>query len=163
MKKIKVLFVCLGNICRSPLAEAILKTRVKERGLEKNFKIDSCGTANYHVGETADERTIANALENGVKIRHSARQLSAEDLDRYDLILAMDKDNYAVTRKLAGGRDELRSKIKLLREYDVKSIGGDVPDPYYGGREEFQQVFNILNRSVENLLNELQSELLSPD
>lgn len=89
----RILFVCLGNICRSPLAEAVFNHRIKERQLEKRFQADSCGTANYHVGDTPDPRTVKNALANGVVIDHRGRQFSSEDFNEFDLILPMDKSN----------------------------------------------------------------------
>src|SRR5688572_24744882 len=94
MKKVKVLFVCLGNICRSPLAEAIFKDKISKRGLDHLVEAASCGTANYHVGDSPDHRTIANARKNGITIEHVGQQLQAEHLSEYTFILAMDQSNY---------------------------------------------------------------------
>jgi len=159
MDKIKVLFVCLGNICRSPLAEAIFKDKLKKKNLENYFEVDSCGTSNYHIGDRPDARTITNATKNGVTIDHCGRQLTVKDLQYYDHILAMDKSNHHNILRLA--KDEsLTSKIMLMREFDTVGKGEEVPDPYYGGERNFQEVFEILDRSTENFLKHLQQTIL---
>lgn len=157
MKKTKVLFVCLGNICRSPLAEAIFKHKVKARGLDQFIEGDSCGTSNYHIGDSPDPRTITNAGKNGIAIDHCGRQLIVDDLDNFDFILAMDKSNYQNILKLSNG-SEFQHKIKLMREFDPKG-GEDVPDPYYGGEKNFQEVYEILDRSIEEFLNQVVNDL----
>jgi protein-tyrosine phosphatase len=154
MEKVKVLFVCLGNICRSPLAEAVFKHKVRERGLDHLFEIASCGTANYHIGDQPDPRTIANARKNGVSIDHVGRQLCSEDLAYYDVILAMDNSNLRNIHGLKSA-SEYKHKIKLMREFDSMDKGGEVPDPYYGRENHFQEVFDILNRTADLLLDEL--------
>ena len=154
MEKVKVLFVCLGNICRSPLAEAVFKHKVREKGLDHLFEIDSCGTANYHIGDQPDSRTIANAKKNGVLIDHLGRQLCVDDLSYYDYILAMDNSNFRFIKGLQSASDHAH-KIKLLREFDSVDKGGEVPDPYYGKENHFQEVFDILNRSADILLEAL--------
>lgn len=156
MEKVKVLFVCLGNICRSPLAAAILKHKVKKYKLEAWIEVDSCGTSNYHIGDSADPRTIASAARNGVTIEHCARQLSREDLKAYDFIFAMDRSNFQNILKLSNGND-VQHKVKLMREFDPESRGGEVPDPYHGGEEGFQEVYEILDRSTTQLLEYLRS------
>lgn len=156
MTKTKVLFVCLGNICRSPLAEAIFKHKIKGKGLTKSFEAESCGTANYHVGDSPDERTIRNAKKNGVAIDHVGRQLSERDLDYFDHILTMDESNYRNVFKLTNAELN-KDKISLMREYDPKG-NGEVPDPYYGGESGFQEVFDILDRSIENFLAQVSSK-----
>ncbi len=153
MKK-KVLFVCLGNICRSPLAEAIFKHKMAEKGLEDFFEADSCGTANYHIGDPPDPRTIRNASKNGVSINHLGRQLSRDDFGRYDHILVMDQSNLQNALRLAP--PEFHNKIQLMRTYDPLGPGRDVPDPYYGNENDFQEVFDILDRSVEQLIEKLR-------
>lgn len=155
----KILFVCLGNICRSPLAEAVFNHKVKEKKLEKMFLSHSCGTANYHIGDAPDPRTVKNALKNGVEIQHLGRQLADEDLHQYDLILAMDQNNYRNIFKLASA-EKHKDKIKLMREFDPV-CAGDVPDPYYGTEENFQEVFDILNRSMDRLILHLHEKHIS--
>jgi protein-tyrosine phosphatase len=159
MKKIKILFVCLGNICRSPLAEAIFKHKIKEKGLENQFEVHSCGTANYHVGDTPDPRTIKNALRNGVMIDHLGRQLCNQDLEQYDFIIAMDKSNHTNILKLTNAGDHAH-KIKLMRSYDLNPSGEEVPDPYYGDEAGFQNVFDILSHSTDSLIRFLEKEHL---
>ena len=145
-----ILFVCLGNICRSPVAEAIFKHQIEKLGLSDHFFADSCGTANYHVGDNPDHRAIKNALKNGVEIHHKGRQITHADLEIFDLILAMDRHNLNSILKLSGA-EKYFDKIKLMRFYDPISVG-DVPDPYYGSEKDFQEVFEILDRSIQNLI-----------
>lgn len=149
--------MCLGNICRSPLAEALFKHKVEHRNLEAFLEIDSCGTAGYHIGEPPDFRTIRNALKNGVKIDHLGRQLAEEDLEYYDYILAMDHSNYDNILRLPNASGH-RNKIRLMREFDPDNRNAEVPDPYYGGEKGFQEVFDILNRSSESFLDHLVKE-----
>lgn len=153
MTQVKVLFVCLGNICRSPLAEGIFRHKVKDRGLEEAFKIDSCGTADYHIGEKPDSRSVANAKKNGVLYSHRGRQLKRFDFNDFDYILPMDDSNIENVEKLQP--EGATATILKMRNFDDEGVGQDVPDPYYGGENGFQLVFEILDRSTENLLNEL--------
>lgn len=154
MKTINVLFVCLGNICRSPLAEALFKHKVNQRGWSKYFYADSCGTSDYHIGDPPDRRTLANARKNGVEIDHRGRQFTQDDFDRFDYILAMDKDNYADIAARAHGKN-LDDKLFLMRHFDPEAKNSEVPDPYYGGETGFQHVFEILDRSIDGFLDYL--------
>jgi len=159
MKKVKVLFVCLGNICRSPLGAAILKKKVADQGLMEVVEVDSCGTSNYHIGDNADPRTIANAKKHGVPMDHCARQLAAGDLELFDFIFAMDKSNFQNILRVANGTN-VSSKIRMMREFDPHGKGGEVPDPYHGGEEQFQEVFDILDRSTDHFLKYLKEQHL---
>jgi len=159
MEKVKVLFVCLGNICRSPLAEAIFKDKIRRRNLDVYVEADSCGTANYHIGHSPDERTIKNALKNGVTIDHRGRQLADEDLDHYDFILVMDNSNHRNVLRLKNA-EKYQHKISLMRVYDSTGRGKEVPDPYYGNESDFQEVFEILDRSTEQFIQHLEENHL---
>lgn len=151
----RILFVCLGNICRSPLAEAIFKKKVIERNLQHRFSADSCGTANYHVGDPPDSRTISNALRNNTRIDHIGRQLAASDLSEFDLVLAMDESNLKNIQRLPGS-ERFSHKIKLMRAFDSHGLNEPVPDPYYGTESDFQNVFDILDRATDGLLRSLE-------
>ena len=152
---VRILFVCLGNICRSPLAEAIFNQRIMEMGLQKHFQSNSRGTANYHIGVRPDSRTLQNALKNGISIHHAGRQFDASDFD-YDLILPMDRSNESNLLRLSGAGAH-RHKIRLMRSFDPIHTGADVPDPYYGSEKDFQEVFDILQRSVKGLIGFLET------
>ncbi|HMJ71272.1 MAG TPA: low molecular weight protein-tyrosine-phosphatase [Cyclobacteriaceae bacterium] len=146
----KVLFVCLGNICRSPLAEAIFIHKVKAKNLTHLYYTESCGTANYHIGDRPDHRTIRNAEKNGVLIDHLGRQLCEADFEKFDEIFVMDRSNFNNAARVAGVH---KSKLKLMRSFDPHGIDEEVPDPYYGEEKDFQNVFDILDRSIEAYLN----------
>lgn len=150
----KILFVCLGNICRSPLAEGLMSEKIIKSNIEKQFKIDSCGTADYHIGELPDERTRENALKNGLELKQRARQFEPADFNRFDHILVMDNANKRKIIGLATSEEHLQ-KVQLMRDFEseISLQGVDVPDPYYGGDEGFQNVYDILNRCTDNLLN----------
>ena len=150
----KVLFVCLGNICRSPLAEALFRKHVEERGLSDKYEIDSCGTAAYHVGDQPDSRSRANARLNGLEYTHNGRQVADNDFSEFDYIIPMDSSNAANLRQADPTGN---AHIELMRNYDPGHEGSDVPDPYYGGEQGFQNVFEILDRSTDNLLDKLEA------
>jgi protein-tyrosine phosphatase len=160
MKKIKVLFVCLGNICRSPLAEAIFKHKIKERGWNDVFEADSCGTGNYHLGSQPDHRTIANARKNRVPIDHCARQILDNDLESFDYILAMDASNLRNILSLPNSY-LFREKIMLFRDFDTSQKGAEVPDPYFGDEDGFQEVFEIVDKAMENFLDHLELNVMN--
>jgi protein-tyrosine phosphatase len=142
----KVLFVCLGNICRSPLAEAIFKEKIRQKNLEHLFQADSCGTSNYNIGDDPDPRTMRSAHKNNISIAHNARQFRSADAQEFDLILAMDNNNY----------QNIMSVVHSSSHHHYDPLGiGDVPDPYYGNEKDFEEVFKILDRSIEALWIEL--------
>lgn len=152
----KVCFVCLGNICRSPTAEGVFQHLVNERELSPYFFIDSAGTSAYHIGEPANSKSQWTANQHGVKLHSRARRFDASDLDEFDLVLAMDQENAKNVRRLS--RNSRHSeKVKLMRDFDPQPGNGEVPDPYYGGMDGFQNVFHIVKRSCENLLDELEN------
>lgn len=151
----KICFVCLGNICRSPTAEGVFQHLVNERGLESYFNVDSAGTSAYHIGEPANSKSQWVASQQGVQLKSKARRFESEDLDEFDLILAMDHENLRNIKHL-DGNDTHSNKIKLLREFDPHPEDRAVPDPYYGGMDGFQRVFDVIKRSSEALLDELE-------
>lgn len=154
----KILFVCLGNICRSPLAAAIFNHKVKELRLDQILFSDSCGTGNYHIGGAADDRSIAIAKKNDVEIQHVVRQLTADDLVEFDHIIAMDKNNLSNIKRLPYAKENYE-KVKLMREYDPQGLG-DVPDPYYGTEKDFREVYDILDRSIGEFILDLKKQLV---
>ena len=143
--------VCLGNICRSPIAEGILRHKLEERGI-KNVETDSAGTASYHVGEAPDKRMQATALKNGVDISDlKARQFVQSDYDNFDLIYAMDESNLENMLSLARNEAD-NAKVQLILNEYQPGENMEVPDPYYGGDSGFQHVFDLLDESVEVLI-----------
>lgn len=154
----KIVFVCLGNICRSPTAEGVFQHLVNERGLQPYFYVDSAGTSAYHIGETANSKSQKTANEQGIRLRSRARRFEPDDLREFDLIVAMDRENLENIKSL-DSKNSFDDKIILLREYDPSPGNGEVPDPYYGGKDGFENVFNIVKRSSEALLDELEEKV----
>ena len=154
MVSLNVAMVCLGNICRSPLAEALFKHKVIQHKLEGDFYIDSCGTANYHVGDTPDARTIANARKNGIDINHIGRQFSVADFENFDHIFVMDNQNLKNVLRLTSNT-EFQNKVKLFRSVDFTDNETEVPDPYYGTEKDFQYVFEVVDKTASALLQYL--------
>lgn len=159
--KVGVLFVCLGNICRSPLAKWLFVARATRRGVLDRFDIDSCGTGAWHIGKDADPRSIAIAAANDVRFDHTARQLNARaDFRRFGIIVPMDRANKRDI-VLAGESAGLTPpSLTLMRAFDPSLAGAaerelDVPDPYYGGPEGFQHMYDMLDRAAEGLLDHL--------
>ena len=154
MAGMNISFVCLGNICRSPTAEAVMRHLVRRDGLEDRIAIESAGTGSWHVGHGPDARAVEEAARRGIEMGGVARQFAVEDFDRLDLILAMDHDNRAALMALAP-HEAARAKVRLLREFDP-ALGADgdaaVPDPYYGGPEGFALVFDMVEAACEGLL-----------
>jgi protein-tyrosine phosphatase len=152
----RVTFVCTGNICRSPLAEHVLRRHLAAEGLE--VEVDSSGTGGWHVGDGADRRTVAMLRENGYTSTHSAQQFEAAWFDRYDLIIALDQGHLRELRAMAAS-DEERAKIRLLREFDPGADELDVPDPYYGGKAGFQLVLDQVEAAVPGLISKIRQDL----
>lgn len=151
-----ILFVCLGNICRSPLAEGVFKHLAKQKGLADRFHVESAGTGSWHVGEAADARSQKVAQENGIDLDSRARQVQPEDLERFDHVVAMDRDNLRTLERMRDAQGGTR-RIRLLREFDGEEDGDEVPDPYYGGPGGFDDVFDMVRRSCEGLLEEVEA------
>ncbi|MBX6364548.1 MAG: low molecular weight phosphotyrosine protein phosphatase [Gemmatimonadetes bacterium] len=154
---IRVLFVCLGNICRSPTAEGVFRHVVTAAGLAARFDIDSAGTGSWHVGEPPDARAAAAAQRRGIRLSGRARQLRREDLRTFHYVLAMDAENLRTIERL---RDAAASaQIRLFREFDPAAGDGlDVPDPYYGGPDGFETVLDIVERAALGLLEHIRRE-----
>ena len=155
----RLLFVCLGNICRSPTAEAVMAGLVADAGLGAEIALDSAGTGTWHVGGAPDERAIAAAARRGIAMRGKARKVIVEDFDAFDLLLAMDAENYRTLRALAP-HGVAAAKVRLLREFDPASAGAaslDVPDPYYGDHDGFDRVLDLVEVACAGLLAELRA------
>ncbi len=155
---INVLFVCLGNICRSPLAEALFKEKISDRGLKDSFCVDSAGTSDYHIGELPDERTIASAKSHGLNISHRGRQVNRTDFRNFDYILAMDESNQSNLIQLKNGLGYSEKEIGLIRSFEPDPDSLSVPDPYYGGPEGFENVYQILDRSLDGFLAKVMED-----
>jgi protein-tyrosine phosphatase len=155
--KIKVLFVCLGNICRSPMAEALFRQKVNNKGLADNFEIASAGTGAYHIGENADPRTLSTLKKNGINFTHKAQQASRNHFQEYNYIVAMDSDNLADLNLLAES-PEAQKRLKLMLSYHSDETLKDVPDPYFGGDDGFDKVYDMLDAALNTFLNELIQE-----
>lgn len=156
---ISVLFVCLGNICRSPLAEAVFRETVAEHGLEGRFRIDSAGTSGYHDGEPPDSRTRQVAARRGVQVRGTSRRVTADDVERFDYLVAMDADNLREVERLIEpyASDGNAPRAHLLREFDPEATGDlEVPDPYFGGPRGFDDVHDLVERSARGFLQYLR-------
>ncbi len=150
MKPIRICFVCLGNICRSPTAEAVFVDLIEKEGLADRFVVDSAGTGGYHVGERAHRDTRAAGRERGLEVTSIARQFVQGDFDRFDYVIAMDRDNRANLERLGGDRE-----IHLFRDFDPASPkGSEVPDPYYAGG--FGHVLDICEAASKGLLETLK-------
>jgi protein-tyrosine phosphatase len=153
----RICFVCLGNIIRSPLAQHLFEQQAKEAGVDHKYQTSSAGLGSWHVGEQPDSRMKRVASRHGIQMVTRARQFSPSEFDDFDLILVMDAENLQRIKTLAR-RDSDLKKIHMLREFDPEgSDSSPVPDPYYGGPNGFEEVFQIVNRSVSGLLEKLES------
>jgi protein-tyrosine phosphatase len=150
----RVLFVCLGNICRSPAAEGVFLNLLAQQGLEDSFMVDSAGTGGWHVGNPADARMRRAAERRGIHLHTRARQVEMADLQEFDHILTMDDDNLHALRELSKDKP-IRARIEPLMAYARRSGSSEVPDPYYGGREGFEHVLDLLEDACGGLLSRL--------
>ncbi len=155
---IKVLFVCLGNICRSPTAQGVFAQKVKEAGLSDRISIDSAGVGHWHVGKSPDPRAMEAASSRGLDLSDQiARTITSEDFGSFDYIMAMDRDNLSELQKMAP--PETRAEIELFLDYAHHSEEDEVPDPYYGGPNGFERVLNLVSEASDGLLNHIQNQL----
>jgi protein-tyrosine phosphatase len=152
---INILFVCLGNICRSPSGEGVFKALVKSEGLEKHFFVDSAGISAYHVGEPADNRMRKHAALRSIKLTSQSRKFNHKDFDKFDYILAMDRNNYhdILSIDKAGVSGD---KVCMMTDFSDLYKNMDVPDPYYGGDEGFENVLDLLDESCRGLLKTIK-------
>ena len=155
---IRVLFICLGNICRSPLAEALFNQKIKSKGIAKHFKSDSAGTSDYHIGELPDERTIACARNHNISIQHRGRQVNRTDFRDFDYMIAMDENNLTTLESLKGHYGFPTKEIHLIRNFSISPENLSVPDPYYGGEEGFEEIYKILDESIDGFLDEIKQK-----
>lgn len=154
--KKRVLFVCLGNICRSPAAEGVLQAAVRKAGLEESIEVDSAGTSSFHIGEPADKRMRAAAANRGFDLTSRSRMVSRRDFAEFDVIIAMDRKNFRELLSLVEGTN---SKVRLLSDYLDGDWPDEVPDPYYGGDEGFEEVLNMLEAACPRILDELARQV----
>jgi protein-tyrosine phosphatase len=156
---VRLLFVCMGNICRSPTAEGVMRGLLREQDLEDRVEVDSAGTGDWHVGSPPDARATAAARSRGIALAGAARVVARSDFEDFDLILAADRRNLRQLRAVAP--PDARSRIHLLREFDPASDGApdlDVPDPYYGGDEGFEHVLDLVEAACRGLLDALRAD-----
>ncbi len=158
MSRTRIMFVCQGNICRSPLAEAVFNHLLTRRNLTGRYRVDSTGVSAYHQGENADPRMRQVAAGHDVVVSHRARTIGRDDLDHNDIILAMDRSNYDILQRNAQ-TPEQRGRIVMFRSFDPGAHGQlDVPDPWYGGIDGFETVFTIVERTCRALLDHLERD-----
>lgn len=155
--KQRILFICLGNICRSPAAEEIFRCQVRQAGLSERFEVDSAGTYGGHAGELPDTRMRSAAFARGYRLTHRSRQIREEDFELFDRLIVMDDSNYERVHRLAPSR-EAANKIYRMREFFGETDYTYVPDPYYEGRAGFELVLNLLEEACARLLQELLDE-----
>ncbi|MFC4260421.1 low molecular weight protein-tyrosine-phosphatase [Marinobacter lacisalsi] len=157
-KRVRVLFVCLGNICRSPTAEGVFRRQLERHGLSDQVEVDSCGTGNWHVGKGPDERARQSAADRGVDIGHlRARQFRPDDLDEFDYVLTMDRQNLADVRDI--WQQQGGTEPRLFLEFLSRGHDEEVPDPYYGGDDGFERVLDLITEASEGLLADIRKRL----
>lgn len=152
----RILFVCMGNICRSPAAENVMRKMVEDRGIEDQFQLDSCGTIAYHQGEAPDSRMRQAAAQRGLEMVGQARGIRKSDFEDFDHIFTMDNANYEDVISLAAGQSEKEVKVKKFCDYVTQYEDREVPDPYYGGDQGFVHVLDLLEDGCSKILKELE-------
>lgn len=157
MNKKKILFVCLGNICRSPSAEAVFRRLVEDKGKGFNFVIDSAGISDWHRGESADKRMQKHAVKRGYNLTSISRPFEMEDFDKFDMIVAMDHENLFELKRKARNKSD-REKLFLMTDFSKKYNYDRVPDPYFGGDEGFELVLDLLEDAGEGLYKFVNGE-----
>ncbi|MDH5457295.1 MAG: low molecular weight phosphotyrosine protein phosphatase [Nitrospinota bacterium] len=158
-KSFEICFVCLGNICRSPLAEGVFQALINDQGLENQIIVHSAGTGGWHVGASPDARMQATARNKGIKLTSRAQQIEAGDIRRFDLVLAMDRSNLETMQYLCSPEIAAK-KLRLFRSFDPEADGDmDVPDPYYGRDDGFEHVFQIVHRTCPPILEYVKSQM----
>lgn len=161
-KVVEISFVCLGNICRSPLAQGVFQDLVNQKKLEQKIIVTSAGTGGWHIGDLPDERMCRTAQSKGIQLESRARQFQSADFNRFNLILAMDHSNLARLEEIAPSNLS-PEKLMLFRSFDPECNGNqDVPDPYYGGAKGFEEVYSMVKRTCPPLLDYIKSRFLSP-
>jgi protein-tyrosine phosphatase len=159
---VEISFVCLGNICRSPLAQGVFQDLVNQKKLEQKIIVTSAGTGGWHIGDLPDERMRRTAQSKGIQLESRARQFQSADFNRFNLILAMDHSNLARLEEIAPSNLS-PEKLMLFRSFDPECNGNqDVPDPYYGGAKGFEEVYSMVKRTCPPLLDYIKSRFLSP-
>jgi len=156
----RILCVCLGNICRSPAAHAILESMIEEQGLSEQCEVDSAGTGGWHAGELPDPRMRAHGTSRGYELTHRARQFKSSDFHEFDLILTMDDSNYRNVMALRPDGD-CRGEVRKMVSFSLELEPDEVPDPYYGGDAEFSETYDIIEDACRGVLKKLTSELLT--
>jgi protein-tyrosine phosphatase len=151
---IKILFVCMGNICRSPSGEAVMNALIDKNNLQDKISCDSAGTIGYHAGENADERMQKHAIKRGYNLTSIARQIKHHDFENFDYIIAMDNDNYRNILTL-DSEEKYKNKIFMMMDFGSKYNEKNVPDPYYGGEQGFEHVLNLLEDACLGLLKHI--------
>ena len=158
-KPFEICFVCLGNICRSPLAEGVFQALINDQGFENQIIIHSAGTGNWHVGASPDARMQATARNKGIQLTSRAQQIESGDIRRFDLVLAMDRSNLETMEYLCSP-EMAAKKLRLFRAFDPEADGNlDVPDPYYGRDDGFEHVFQIVHRTCPPILEYVKSQM----
>lgn len=153
--KVRILFVCLGNICRSPAAQGVMERLVAEKGIADRFEIDSAGLYGGHAGDLPDPRMRVHARRRGLELTHRSRQVRESDFDRFDIIVAMDNSNYDRLRAMAPTLEDKRKVVKMADYFTLHPWADCVPDPYYDGDQGFENALDLIEDGCEGLLNKL--------